>query len=72
MIGQGNIMWPYIKLPLSEADHTAEHIAWVNTHSHVDIYSSGFPYLPRGDFQLTQMLSITTVYDYLQTSTKQQ
>lgn len=46
VIGQCDIMWPDIKLPFAKADHTTQHIAWVHTNSHVDIYSCGISYLP--------------------------
>lgn len=46
MIGQGDIMWPDIKLPFAKADHSTQHIARVHPNSHVDIYSCSLSYLP--------------------------
>lgn len=48
VIGQCNIMWPHIKLPLAKANHTAEHIARVHANSHVYFHTCGLPYLPGG------------------------
>lgn len=48
VIGQSDIMWPHVKLPLAKPNNTAEHVARVHAHSHVDIHSCGLPYLPGG------------------------
>lgn len=48
MIGEGDVMWPDVKLPFAKSDHATQHITRVNTNSHVDIYSCGLPNLPEG------------------------
>lgn len=46
VIGQGDVMWPNIILPFLEANHTAENIPRMNTHSHVYIHTCRVPYFP--------------------------
>lgn len=46
VIGQGNIMWPHVILPLLQTNHPAEDIARMHSHAHVDIHSGGVPHFP--------------------------
>lgn len=58
VIGQGDIMWPHIKLPFAKADHTTQHIPRVHANSHVDIYSCGLPYLPEEVLSCSQIRNV--------------
>lgn len=47
VIGQGNIMWPHIILPLLQTNHTTEDVPRMHSHTHVDIDSSSIPHFPK-------------------------
>lgn len=42
MISQRDVVAPNVKLPFSETQHAAEHVARMDADSHVDIESCGF------------------------------
>ena len=47
VIGQGDVMWPHVVLPLLQPNHAAEDVPGMHPHAHVDVYSGGVPHFPR-------------------------
>jgi hypothetical protein len=42
VVGQGDIVGPDVELPLAQSQHAAQHVARVNSNSHVNVEASRF------------------------------